>query len=378
MDDERTEAVLLIGSSETNPDIYYRTRFFVPDPCVYFEHAGERVLLLNDLELDRGRSEARVDLVLPLSELRRRIPSGARARAGLAHLAHVALRERGVTKLIVPGDLAVMYADLFRSLGYALRVKTAFPFFAERVYKSEEEVGHIRRAQFVTERAMALAIEMVSASDPVDGVLHLDGAPLTSERLKGEINAFLAREGYTATHTIVSSGAQSAMPHHSGTGPIAAGVPIVIDIFPRSQETGYWGDMTRTVVRGRPTDEARRMYEAVLEGQHLALSMIRAGVAGKEVHEGVMELFRRRGFETGVRDGRMEGFIHSTGHGLGLEIHEHPRITSDDTVLEEGMVVTVEPGLYYERVGGVRIEDVVVVTADGCVNLNTFPKTFEV
>jgi Xaa-Pro aminopeptidase len=164
------------------------------------------------------------------------------------------------------------------------------------------------------------------------------------------------------------------MPHHGGEGPIYADKPVVIDIFPRSQASGYFGDMTRTVVRGEPSPVLVKMYDTVLRGQKLAIGMVKAGVRVKDIHSAVVDYFRSRGFETAMIDGKMQGFIHSTGHGLGLEIHEPPRISLGDEVLEAGNVVTVEPGLYYEKTGGVRIEDVVVVEKNGCTNLTRYPK----
>jgi Xaa-Pro aminopeptidase len=168
------------------------------------------------------------------------------------------------------------------------------------------------------------------------------------------------------------------MPHDSGQGPLFAGKPIVLDIFPRSQKTGYFGDMTRTVIKGEPTKELSDMYDTVLKGQKLAIGMIGPGAAVKDVHKAVVEYFDSRGYKTGTVDGKTEGFIHSTGHGLGLEIHEPPRVGMGDEILEEGNVVTVEPGLYYAGTGGIRIEDVVVVEKKGCKNLTGYTKKFRV
>ncbi len=168
------------------------------------------------------------------------------------------------------------------------------------------------------------------------------------------------------------------MPHHSGSGPIVPDTPIVIDIFPRSQQTGYFGDMTRTVVKGTPSKEVKRMYKAVLEGQKIGISMIKHGVKSADVHNAVVDYFSKSGFKTGQIDGKQQGFIHSTGHGLGLEIHEPPRVSVGNDILQAGNVVTVEPGLYYEKLGGVRIEDVVLVTKKGCEVLSKFPKKFQV
>jgi len=374
----REETHLINESSEHNADLLYRTGFFIPDPAIFVEHRKKKMLFLSDLELERGKKEARVDMVLPLSEYRKRISPKRRSKAGFTEIVDLIFKEYGINRAVVPGRFPLKYADELRKLGYKITYKKREPFFEERLKKTPREVEYIREALRKTARAMGLAIEMIASSEVRKGRLFLDGKELTSERIKGEVNAELSRMGYVASHTIVACGVHSSMPHHSGEGPIFVNQPIVIDIFPRSQKNGYFGDMTRTVVKGTPSAELRRMYRAVLEGQRLAISLIRDGVKAKEVHQAVVELFKKLGFETGNIDGKQQGFIHSTGHGLGLEIHEPPRIGPGDDVLQEGNVVTVEPGLYYERLGGIRIEDVVVVKKDGCVNLTRYPKVFRV
>ena len=244
--------------------------------------------------------------------------------------------------------------------------------------KTPEEVRLISDSLRKTKKAMELAINMISSSKIQDGKLFLNGSLLTSEMIKGEINSELSRLGCTASNTIVACGIHSSMPNHRGEGPLFANQPIVIDIFPRSQESGYFGDMTRTVVKGEPSKDLERMYRTVLKGQRLGLSLIRHGAKVKDIHGTILEFFKESGFETGMIDGKQQGFIHSTGHGLGLEIHEPPRVGLTDTILKEGNVITVEPGLYYEKLGGVRIEDVVVVKKGGCVNLTRYPKRFRI
>jgi Xaa-Pro aminopeptidase len=208
-----------------------------------------------------------------------------------------------------------------------------------------------------------------------DGVLHYNGIPLTAERLRTEIDSILMREGMEPGTPIVAAGPGAADPHFTGSGPIREGEAIVMDVFPRSKESRYFADMTRTVVKGKPSDELRSMYDAVLRAQERALSMIRPGVNGREIHEAVEAIFAEEGF---AGEGPGPRYIHGTGHGVGLDIHEGPGLSTQDVNLAEGDVVTVEPGLYDPAVGGVRIEDLVVVTADGNRNLTRFPKSFEV
>ena len=374
----KEETLLIIDSSENNADLYYKTRFFIPDPAIYIEHKEKKILILSDLELDRGKKEARADLVLSLSEYRKILPPMKQKKAGLTDIVALVFKELRTRSAVVPGRFPIKYADGLRKLGYRIDYRKEEPFFKERLKKKPEEVNYIRDSLKKTAMAMGLAIRMIASSEIKKDKLFLNGNVLTSERVKGEINAGLSRLGFSAEHTIVAPGIQSSMPHHTGEGPLFAGKPIVIDIFPRSQKNGYFGDMTRTVVKGEPSKELNRMYQTVLKGQKLAMSLIKAGVKSREVHEAVVEFFKKCGFETGTNNGKREGFIHSTGHGLGLEIHEPPRIGPGDDVLEEGNVVTVEPGLYYERLGGIRIEDVVLVKRKGCLNLTRFPKKFRV
>jgi len=374
----KQNALLIIDSSEDNADLYYRTGFFVPDPVVFIEHKGEKILVLSDLEFDRGKKEAQVDSVLSLSEYKKKLPPRKHKKAGLIDIVDLIFKERKIKTAVVPGRFPIKYADELRKLGYRVDYKKEEPFFEERLKKTPQEVGFIRDSLRKTARAMQLAIRMIASSEIKKDRLFFNGSPLTSERIKGEINAELSRMGFTASHTIVACGVQSSMPHHRGEGPLFAKQPIVIDIFPRSQENGYFGDMTRTVIKGEPSKELERMYRTVLKGQKLGMSLIKDGVKAKDVHGAIVEFFKKSGFETERIDGRRQGFIHSTGHGLGLEIHEPPRMGFGDEVLTEGNVVTVEPGLYYERVGGVRIEDVVVVKKEGYLNLTRFPKRFRV
>jgi Xaa-Pro aminopeptidase len=206
-----------------------------------------------------------------------------------------------------------------------------------------------------------------------------NNVPLTSEKLRSVIDTAVLQASGLPAHTIVAGGRQGCDPHERGFGPLRAEEPIIIDIFPRSQQTGYFGDITRTVVRGRASEGVRRLYDTVLRGQRLAFRKVRAGVPTTDVHRAVQEFFVQQGYKTGKRHGRMEGFFHGTGHGLGLEIHEAPRMGSNSLgELKPGHVVTVEPGLYYPELGGVRLEDVALVTHNGARNLTRFEKVLEI
>jgi Xaa-Pro aminopeptidase len=211
-----------------------------------------------------------------------------------------------------------------------------------------------------------------------DGYLRRDGRRFRAEDLRAAMNTRIMAEGCVPSHTICAPGDQAVDPHQEGSGPIRAHTPIVMDIFPRSEKTGYYGDLTRTVVRGRASPRLLEVYALVNEGVRLGHARVKHGVDGQTIHAEIQALFERRGFRTGVRDGRMQGFFHGTGHGLGLQIHEPPSIGRRPSLLQAGHVVTVEPGLYYLGLGGVRIEDVALVTRSGSRNLTRVPKRLEI
>jgi len=373
-----SKTCLIIDKSESNADLFYKTRFFVPDPCIYIENKGKRILVLSDLEIDRGREEAKVDTVLSYSEYIKKLPLNKRKKVSFTEIVDLIFKEQKIKSVSVPGRFPLKYADGLRKLGYKITAKKSDPFFEQRLKKNKDEVRSLKHSLRKTADAIKVAVTIISLSKIKNNKLYYKNKLLTSEIVKGEINSSLSRWGYSATHTIVASGVQGSMPHHSGTGPIIASTPVVIDIFPRSQQTGYFGDMTRTVIKGAPSKEIKKMYKVVLEGQKIGLSKIKHGVKSADVHKAIIDYFDRSGFKTGNIEGKQQGFIHYTGHGLGLEIHEPPRVGMGDEILKSGNVVTVEPGLYYEKLGGIRIEDVVLVRKNGCEILSKFPKKFQV
>lgn len=369
-------AVLCVAASERDANLYYATRFLAPDPCIFIQTSTEKILLMSDLELDRAKAQATVDRVLSYSEYDQKLKSQGIEQPQPADVISSLLKELAITDLIVPTNFGIGLADALRERGYRLQTRKE-PFFPERAVKSAQEIQSIVQTMRATEEALGHAIDAIRSSDIHHGHLYYQGQVLTSELMKKLINVKLMENECIAQHTIVACGNDACDPHHEGSGPFRAHEPIVFDVFPKSSRTGYFADITRTVVRGRPSDALRRVYDTVLQGQELGLQMVREGASGKAIHAAILELFEREGYRTGVIDGRMQGYFHGTGHGVGLEIHEPPRISRIDDTLQAGHVVTVEPGLYYLGIGGVRIEDTVLVTTDGCENLTTFPKQFE-
>jgi len=369
-------AILMIAASESDSNLYYATRFVAPDPFIFLEVKGERLLVMSDLELDRARSQASVDRVLSYAEIDRRLRAQGAAEPGSADVVHAVLQEHGVRSLLVPGNFPYGHAARLQELGYQLETKRE-PFFERRAIKTADEVRWIEATQWATEAAVTAAHTALRAASPRKGVLWLEGEALTSERIKKLINVKLMELDCIAQHTIVAGGDQACDPHHEGTGPLPANRSIIFDVFPRSGQTRYFADMSRTVVRGTPSSELKRLYQTVLAAQEEAITKVKDGADGKRIHQGILTRFEKAGYQTGLVNGRMQGYFHGTGHGVGLDIHEMPRISRTGSLLQEGHVVTVEPGLYYPGLGAVRIEDMVLVTKDGCRNLTNSPKTFE-
>jgi Xaa-Pro aminopeptidase len=370
-------AILIVAASERDANLYYATRFPAPDSFVFIQTATHKILLMSDLEIDRAKAQATVDVVLSYSVYDKKVKAQGITEPKAADIIKAVLQEFGVTDLIVPTNFGVELADALRERGLRLSTRKE-PFYPERAIKSSDEVEEVTRTMQATEAAIGQAIEVIRASDIHQGLLYYEGQPLTSEYIKKLINVKLMENDCIAQHTIVACGDDACDPHNEGSGPFHAHEAIVMDVFPKSSKTGYYADITRTVVKGAPADALRRIYDIVLQGQELGLEMVKAGASGKAIHSAINDLFERSGYQTGVVNGRMQGFFHGTGHGVGLEIHEPPRISRLDDTLQPGHVVTVEPGLYYPGVGGVRIEDTVLVTNDGHENLTTFPKYFEV
>jgi Xaa-Pro aminopeptidase len=371
------QAILLVAASEGDANMLYAVGFFVPDPFIFFQHREKKFAMLSDLEIDRAKKQAHVHRVLSLSLYQRKLRQLGKP-AAMIDILDLIFRERGIRLLIVPANFSALLSDQLRAKGFSVQIRRD-PFWPERETKNRVEVAQITESLRIARLGLEAGIRMLKRTRTKrDGYLYLNGTRLTSEMLKTAVNTTIMAQGWLPSHTIISSGNQCVDPHHEGSGPIRANSSIIFDIFPRSQHNGYFGDLSRTVVRGRASDKLKEIYATVQAGQQIGYEQIRHGVNGKEVHQNILALFESRGFHTGRINGRMQGFFHGTGHGLGLDIHEPPRIAPVDAILRAGHVVTVEPGLYYLGIGGVRLEDVVVVTAKGNRNLTDCPQFLEI
>ena len=355
----------LVYASSAEPDMRYLTGFSTSDPFVFIKRNGERgVIVISQMEYARAVREARTAVM-------------TRTAAGLPDILKkennlwdaTALMIAGLTKgtILVPPNFPIRLA---RSLERKFQVKIDEKGLANlRAVKSRTERRYIRHVQQCTEKAIDKAITLIRKSQERKGTLFLQGEPLTSERIRGEMHRLLIDLGCRVTDTIVSCGAETAIPHAVGNGPLLANEPIIIDLFPQDERSGYYSDMTRTVVRGEASPEIKDMYSAVSDAHNLAVSLIQDGKTGSSIHQKVIDLFSSRGFESGSR-----GFIHNLGHGVGLEIHEAPSLGPSGGPLAQGNVITVEPGLYFPKIGGVRLEDIGTVEKRGFRLLTKYPK----
>lgn len=367
------DAIVMYAGSETDANLFYATRFLVGDPVPFVQVGRRKMLVLSDLEIGRGRDEAGVDEVLSLSEITRSVGKGATVARIIARV----LRDHGASACTVPANFPLELADQLR----ALRIRVApkpNPFYPERLLKSGPEIRSIESAQRATEEAVEGALDVLRRSRIRGHKIVHRGEVVTSELLKRVINVKLMERNCVAKNTIVASGDHGCDPHNRGSGPVRPDQTLILDVFPRSGDSHYFADMTRTVVKGRATPAVKRLYAAVKEAQEGCIRGVRHGVNGKVLHDDVKAHFEGLGYRTEPRNGKMVGYFHGTGHGVGLDIHEAPSIGGRDSRLETNAVVTVEPGLYYFGVGGVRLEDMVLVTRTGCRNLTRFPKELEI
>ena len=359
------------GAPHFSSDILWKTGFRAPDPFFLVEIEGRTTLLLSSLEISRGRREAAADKIVLSDDFLKR---GETPAQGLARFLKVQKIKEIMASHAFPHGIARFLAKDFmvHDGGHSL--------YPERARKTKKEIAEITAVQRACEDALSSAVEFLRACR-IKGSRVYDGSrAVTSEIIRRIIDDALWNKGYLATGTIVACGVQAADPHRMGSGPITARQPIVIDIFPASLATHYWADMTRTFFKGEPSKDFIRMYEAVRGAQETAIAMIRHGIDGGAVHRAAIEYLASHGFPTRIAAGRAEGFIHGLGHGVGIDIHEAPRLGAAHHRLEAGNVITIEPGLYYQKArrgipaGGIRIEDMAVVTKTECDLITQFPK----
>lgn len=370
-----TRATLIIGTSDQEANIRYACGFSAPDAVVYAQWGQKKYLVVSPLEAGRARkTTSGIQIVTP-----QEICASVHQRRRISDWALCLLKREGIKRIRVSDDFPIgVYQKLQRSKIDVRVTKDAL--FPRRAVKTPDELERIRSMQRISVLAMRAAVSIITRSSiDASGFLRVDKKSLTSQAVRKVIeNVLIKKADCRMMDTIVAGGRQGADPHERGSGRLKAGEPIIIDIFPQHQGHGYWGDITRTVIKGKAPRQVKAIYRAVRQAHRTALSKVKPGVACATIHKEVFRIFKNAGFKTRLNEEAPEGFIHGTGHGVGLKIHEYPVINDNPARLRKGHVITIEPGLYYPHVGGVRIEDTVVVTGDGWDYLARCPYVFEV
>lgn len=370
------KALLFFDDTLRNLDLRYFCGFEVHDPFIAMQVGRKKIAALNALEFGRALKESSLDQIVPLEDLIADAQSNGVDMPGPAdQIAALARREK-VSKIDVPEDFPSALLIKLSAMGLDLNVIEG-AVFAQREVKTEVEAKAVRDGNRCAAVGFAAAEKMLREATIKGKRLVHDSRLLTSERLRVAIQTACINAGGFPADTIVAGGDQACDPHCRGSGPLKANELIIIDIFPRMFKTGYWGDMTRTFLRGEANDDQRRLVAAVAEAQKAALRTIKAGVMATVPHDACKAVFADRGYVTELRDTGAVGFFHGTGHGLGLAVHEAPRMGTVKRRLRKGAVVTVEPGLYYPGLGGARIEDVVQITDGKPRKLSKYHYTWE-
>ena len=373
--------VLIWGDTVRVPELRHEVPVTIPDEFLYVETGDRRVVVIHALEIPRVREETDLEIVA-----HEQLGSDELFAQGLPRwqidreLVLRGCRELGIEQAAVPAGFPLGLADFLRENGIELTVDREL-FGRRRRAKNEAELTGIRRAQRACEAALDAARELLRTARQNGGGLEVDGEPLTSERLKRVIEDVFADHNVDGGDMIVSHGPQTAVGHNMGSGQIHANEPVVFDLFPKDKQTGCYADMTRTYVVGEPSDEVREWYRLVKEALDRSTAELKPGANGRELYELVCDIFQSAGYKTQLNKEPGEvledGFFHGLGHGVGLEVHELPTMSRTGHDLIPGDVVTVEPGLYRAGYGGLRLEDLVLVTEDGHEVLTDYPYELE-
>ena len=362
----------LYASSEHSADVLFLSGVFVPDAFLSVITEKKRYAVVSQLEYSRVRVQSKYDEVMLLETIRKNTAEtlGIDLRnVGPGQMMRYFAQRFAVKKIEIPEDFPAIHYAALHDAGYNLTIKEG-PFFPKRAKKNDFEAKAIKQGNAASAAGIRAAEQVLRDSRIVGDRLLYGGKTLTSERLRTIIDQTCLERGSTPSHTIVAGGRQACDPHEAGHGPLRSNELIIIDVFPRVQKTGYHGDMTRTFLKGKASSAQRSLVSAVRQAQLAAFEKISDKVKGAAVHEAVCESFEAAGYKTEARGKGFVGFIHSTGHGLGLEVHEEPGVSPGGGKLKIGHVITVEPGLYYPQIGGCRIEDVVRVVEGGYEKLS--------
>lgn len=378
MNTTETPAKLLFADSEKCADMLYLGKMFVPDAFLALDCGARKFAILHNLEIARARKVSAFNQIVTLNSALAEVKKITKKdKPSMADMIRWLLGYAGVETVTIPHNFPAAIAFELRQMRvpFTIAEKELYP---EREIKTPAECLEIKKGNIASAAGIQAAERILRASTIVDGYIHYNGATLTSEILRTQVEIACLEQGAMPAHTIVAGGDQACDPHCAGSGPLHANELIIVDVFPRLSSSGYYGDMTRTFLKGHASSAQIDIVNTVKEGQKKALETIRAGVEAKDVHVSVENYFNAKNFKTETINGVPCGFFHGTGHGLGLEVHEAPRLNVNGPTLKSGMVVTVEPGLYYPGLGGCRIEDVVCVTEDGYELLSNSNYTWQI
>ncbi len=369
-------ARLIIDSPDRNSSLLYITGFYCIDPIIYIDFNGKSYGFFPSTEFERAKRISKLNCVYNFSELVQKSGSGSLKKSKIKILVDF-LRSNNISSLIVQDTFPAYDFMILKNEGYDIECKEE-PFFSERLIKSKEEIDIIRSISLSLTKVMDKVKVLVSNSSIEKKFVVYEKKRLTSEFIQSFILKEFIDMGLSADLVIVAIGDQGCDPHETGFGNIREGDSIIVDIFPRSRTNFYFSDMTRTFCKGKASDSLKKLYDTVRIVQQSVIDDLNSSASGTRLHSKAVELFKKYGYESGVIDGFLQGFIHGTGHGLGLECHEPPFISMSGGELPENTIVTVEPGLYYKGIGGVRIEDTVRVKSNGVEILTDYEKILEI
>ncbi len=378
----KSSPALLFYASSDDPDMYYFSKFHASDPYLAFRINDRRIGLSVPMEYSRMKEQSAFDYVLLLPEIREgaakqfKLPEGT-APNNCQMVQHIA-KLYGVKRFRVAYRFPAALAFELQKTGLVIEPAPPGEILPERVIKTPEEIIALRKGNKASAAGMHAVAKTLQESTIRSGFVIHQGRKLTSERLREIIFAACIKHDAVAADTIAAAGDQGCNCHEAGHGPIRANELIVCDIFPRRVADGYWGDMTRTFLKGKASDAQRRIVRTVKRGHELGMQAVKPGVTCGSVQKVVDDFFIKEGYKT-IRNSREpEGFFHAIGHAIGLEVHEEPVLRAGaKPKLKAGMVVSIEPGLYYRGIGGCRIEDCVHVTADGYEKISSAPYKWE-
>ena len=361
------KAYVIYDTTEHDLNLRYWGNFSAPDAFLALKlEDGRTLALVSELEYGRCKLVGTFDSVIALPELRKRLETEIKNQGYWSALFDYLHSEYKVAAFVLPYNFP---AGIYEHIRFSNKFSVGFDddfFKTQRAIKRSDEIVEIRKACNITVQTLTYVKRILSECEQQNGWLYYDGDVLTSERLRFLMEQYCLQCGGRGQDSIVACGQEAANPHSLGTGPLMAQQLIVVDFFPYLQSSHYYGDMTRTFFVGQPSVEEENLYNCVLECQRQVIARVRPGVSTRELMTFAVDFFDKHGYGIKKNADGYEGFIHSLGHGIGLDLHEFPSVGNCDITLQPGMVVTIEPGLYFRDIGGVRIEDDILITESGC------------